>query len=47
MRFNDAQWRDRMRLRLDFNNMMKECIGERGIDISELQGIIAQCETAV
>lgn len=47
MRFNDAQWRDRMRLRLDFNNMMKECIGERGIDISELQGIIPQCETAV
>ena len=47
MRFNDAQWRDRMRLGLDFNNMMKECIGERGIDISELQGIIPQCETAV
>ena len=46
MRFDDAQWRDRMKLRIDFNNMMKECIGERGIGMSELEGIIPQCETA-
>jgi len=36
-RFEDASWRESMRIRVDFNNMMQEYVGEKGINEASLQ----------
>lgn len=42
MRYESKDWREQMRLRVDFNNMMKRSLGERGIDEAELVSRSAQ-----
>lgn len=48
--FMDQQWRESMRLRVDFNNMMSEFVGEHGIkeeDIAAIQNKIEKAEAAM
>ena len=38
--YEDAAWRESMRLRLDYNNMMAERLGARGIAGEELEALL-------
>ena len=42
-RFESREWRDSMRLRVDYNNMMQEFVGMRGIGAA----MLADAEAAV
>ncbi len=46
-RFEDAAWRGQMRIKLDFNNMMREFVGENGFSLSEIEANIPRCVCAV
>lgn len=37
MNYENTEWRDSMRIRVDFNNMMSEMLGERGISAAEIE----------
>ena len=45
-RYDDPSFRESMRLRLDYNNMMSDMLGERGIREEEIDGISEQLEQA-
>lgn len=45
-RFEDQAWRDSMRLRVDFNNMMREYVGANGICAWEIEARQPQYEVA-
>ena len=46
-RYKDTQWRDSMRIRLDYNNMMTDFLGDRGIAPSEVEGLLPQLRDAL
>jgi len=46
-RYRDEQWRDSMRVRLDYNNMMTDFLGERGIDPADVQGLLPRLNDAL
>ena len=46
-RYLDESWRQSMRVKLDFNNMMSDQLGNRGIYRRELEGMQAQLDAAV
>ena len=46
-RNTDEFWRQSMRLRLDFNNMMSDQLGNRGIYRRELEGMQPQIDAAI
>lgn len=49
-RYEDKNWKDNMKIKLDFNNMLVEYVGEKGIseeEISQLQGKIEMAEKAM
>lgn len=35
-RYEDKQWRESMRIRVDYNNMLRPYVGEMGLDVEEL-----------
>ncbi len=35
----NSQWQDSMRIRFDFNNMMNDVLGERGISRTEIDAL--------
>ena len=43
----DESWRQSMRLRLDFNNMMSDQLGKRGLYRRELEGMQKDIDTAI
>ena len=45
-RYDDPSFRQSMRLRLDYNNMMSDMLGERGIQEEEIDGISEQLNQA-
>lgn len=45
-RYDDPSFRQSMRLRLDYNNMMSDMLGERGIREEEIDGISEQLNQA-
>ena len=45
-RYDDPSFRESMRLRLDYNNMMSDMLGERGIREEEIDGISEQLNQA-
>lgn len=45
-RYLDKQWRDQMRVRVDFNNMMEEMLGEKGISSSEIDALSERLKEA-
>jgi glucose-6-phosphate isomerase len=45
-RYEQQSWKDSMRLKLDFNNMMTEYVGETGISQSEIATLEEQIEKA-
>lgn len=45
-RFESREWRDSMRLRVDYNNMMQEFVGMRGIGAAMLAEQRPQCKAA-
>ena len=45
-RYDDPSFRESMRLRLDYNNMMSDMLGERGIREEEIDGISEQLNWA-
>lgn len=45
-RYNDPAWRDAMRIRVDYNNMMAERLGARGIADAELDALSFELEAA-
>lgn len=45
-RFEDSSFKDSMKLRLDFNNMMAELVGEKGLKETDIALIEAQIEAA-
>ena len=45
-RYDDPSFRESMRLRLDYNNMMSDMLGERGIREDEIDGISDQLDQA-
>ena len=45
-RYEDKQWQDSMRLRIDYNNMMSKYVGKRGISDASLRGLKKSCEKA-
>ncbi|MDR1619537.1 MAG: glucose-6-phosphate isomerase [Clostridiales bacterium] len=47
MRYNDKDWRESMRLTVDFNNMMAGYIGGRGIQTSEIDALRPKLAAAV
>ena len=46
-RYLDETWRQSMRVKLDFNNMMSDQLGNRGIYRRELEGMQGQLDAAV
>lgn len=46
-RYMEEIWRQSMRLRFDFNNMMSDQLGNRGLYRREIDAIMPQAETAV
>ena len=46
-RYTDESWRNSMRLRLDFNNMMSDQLGNRGIYRRELESMQTQIDAAI
>lgn len=46
-RYRDTQWRDSMRIRLDYNNMMTDFLGERGIDPADVQALMPKLNDAL
>jgi len=38
-RYKDTEWRDSMRIRLDYNNMMTDFLGDRGIEPDRVQDL--------
>ena len=46
-RYKETQWRDSMRIRLDYNNMMTDFLGERGIDSAEGQALMPRLKEAL
>ena len=46
-RYMEEIWRQSMRLRFDFNNMMSEQLGNRGLYRREIDAIMPQVETAI
>ena len=46
-RYKDTEWRDSMRIRLDYNNMMTDFLGERGIDPAEVQELMPRLKEAL
>ena len=46
-RYTDESWRNSMRLRLDFNNMMSDQLGNRGIYRRELEVMQPQIDAAI
>ena len=45
-RYLDKHWQEQMRIRVDFNNMMKEMLGEQGISSSEIEALSEQLKKA-
>ena len=45
--YKDKSWRNSMRIRVDFNNMMQEAIGKRGIHSEEIEAIAPELDAAV
>ena len=45
-RFEDRQWCDSMRLRVDYNNMMREFAGQHGISEDAFSARKAQYDAA-
>lgn len=45
-RYESDAFRSSMRLRVDFNNMIAERVGERGIPLAELRGFAERCAEA-
>ncbi|MDL2217090.1 glucose-6-phosphate isomerase [Christensenellaceae bacterium OttesenSCG-928-M15] len=39
MRYLDKGWRESMRVRVDFNNMMSDMLGENGIHVQEIENL--------
>ena len=46
-RYKETEWRDSMRIRLDYNNMMTDFLGERGIDPAEVQDLLPRLKDAL
>ena len=46
-RYIEESWRQSMRVKLDFNNMMSDKLGNRGIYRRELESMQSQMDTAV
>ena len=46
-RYRDAEWRGSMRIRLDYNNMMTDFLGERGIAPAEVEGLLPMLKDAL
>lgn len=44
--FNDAAWRNGMKLRLDFNNMLTDYVGKEGISLDDIKAIGGKIEKA-
>jgi len=44
--YRDAAWRESMRVRVDFNNMMEDTLGKRGIAAAEIAALSPQLEKA-
>lgn len=45
-RYEDRQWRDAMRIRVDYNNMLRPYVGEMGLDAAELTARVGQYAAA-
>lgn len=45
-RYLDKLWQEQMRIRVDFNNMMEEMLGEKGISSSEIEALSGQLQKA-
>ena len=46
-RYTDETWRQSMRIKLDFNNMMSDQLGNRGIYRRELESMQTQIDAAI
>ncbi|MBQ2661464.1 MAG: glucose-6-phosphate isomerase [Clostridia bacterium] len=46
-RYEDKAWKDSMRVRVDFNNMMSEFVGENGIKLEEIESMRSEISRAV
>jgi glucose-6-phosphate isomerase len=46
MRYLDEAWREGMRIRVDFNNMMRDTLGEKGLTTSDIEAIREQLTSA-
>ncbi len=45
-RYLDQLWQEQMRIRVDFNNMMEDMLGEKGISLSEIEALSEQLQKA-
>ena len=45
-KINDGAWKNEMKIRLDFNNMMTDFVGEHGISIEDIDKISDKIENA-
>ena len=45
-RYDDAKWRDGMKLRLDYNNMLADFVGNDGFTVPELNAHKTKFEAA-
>lgn len=45
-RYLDKHWQEQMRIRVDFNNMMEEMLGEQGISSSEIDALSEKLKEA-
>jgi len=45
-KINDSAWKNEMKIRLDFNNMMTDFVGEHGISVEDIEKISDKIENA-